>query len=297
MSTNGAAAATEDTAPAMDPASVEAAGGTIVTLPEPAESDGDAATPQSGERRKSEWVEKKRERGEGMREFRENAAKESQVLREQIQKQSEAIARLEGRLSAAPPQAAAAPAPDPYTPKIAQLRKDADRELALAAEGKTDMSRYYDIQEQISELVADRKIDAYKASIPAPQDSKPAELSILEAEYTWLASNEQARRWAAAAEDQLIAEGRPATMSTTREALAAAAVKFGLPVSGRQATPLAPGRRYGGGPSQATGGEDDGPRRVMLGAKDKELAKAMASMRGWTIEQSEAHLAKLAAEK
>ena len=294
MSTPEAATATAPEPSPLDSASVEAGGGRVVDLPEPAtpEDNGEPAAVTTSLHQRDD---KKRERGQAFREIREQAARETAELRALIQAQAETLAEIRGRMAATP--AAPAPvAPDAYGPKIAQLRREMDRELLAASKGETSMDRFYELQEQVTDLVADRKIEAFRKTMPAQEAQKPVEVAVLEGEFPWMASNEKARRWAVAAEDQLIAEGRPATLATSREALAAAAAKFGLG-NGKPATPANPGRRYSGAPSGTTGGEDEGPQRVVLGAKDMELVKAVASMRGLTMEQAAQYVAKLAAEK
>lgn len=298
---NGASTGSE-----VDPDSVVAGGGSVVEVPETEEKEPPAGEPEATPQERQTRADRRRERGDGMRSFRESFEKSQAELRATIAKQNEAIAELHGRLAGAQAQAPK-PDADPYAgvqDRLKKLRAEADAALGVASTtdkpdvARSQMNRYQDLQEEIMDIRSDVKtsmaIEKLRASMPV-QDNRPPEYVLLESEYPWLKSHEAARRWATAAEEQLIAEGRPETITTSREALAAAAVKFGLSAAPGKPTPSSQ-RRFSGSVPRDVGGDDE-PQHIAFSAKDMLLIKQYASVRGISVEEATKRMAKLATEK
>lgn len=149
------------------------------------------------------------------------AAEQDERLRRMELEQAE----LKGRMAAT----AQRPEEDENR-KIAELRQKRWSALARAdgAQSARDaemaLKDVDDIEEQIADIRVDRKLKAKQSSGPTREDY---EATALKAEFPFVGVDEKATRWAAGARLQLLADGKPDTLSTAREAAAMAARKFG----------------------------------------------------------------------
>ena len=200
---------------------------------------------------------------------------------QELQELREKIARLEGVVSARPQETK--PETDEATKRIDELTAQADRDLEMASTkgDQKAMDRYYASQREIGRLIARQEFAELVKTLPKPEHGPSAIQALVESEYPWLATNERARRWAANAEDQLILEGRPPTLATTKEALALAAVKFHLGGARPQTADL---RRYGG--VQSDDSEDTGTVTVKFDSASLPLIRAYAQRHNITDQEA-----------
>lgn len=115
--------------------------------------------------------------------------------------------------------------------------------------------------------------------------------SQIAAEYPWLGENAVATAAAAALERQMIGEGKPANLVTSRAAAAEIGKRFGL--NGASAAPGAANRgAYGGVPSRegASGAGGDGRPFISVATMDKDQKK-LAELTFPLLEAKDAHKA------
>jgi hypothetical protein len=196
----------------------------------------------------------------------------------------ESMAEMRGALSQRQTPAETPKPTTDYGKRLDEIEAQADRDLALASTtgDKDAMKRYYAGQREIAKVIAQQEFAELSKTLPRTESGGNAVQTIVEADFPWVATNEKARRWAAAAEDQLLVEGRPATIATTREVLALAAVKFNL---GGGRAPAADSRRYGGGPS-SDDGESSGVTKVAFPAESMAIVKSYANSHNITMEKA-----------
>lgn len=187
---------------------------------------------------------------------------------------------------------------DPFKRQMANIRAEQESiQLAMRSTQMTEAQlnekrqRFYELDDQANDLREQRVIQrAQQVAQQAARSPEGAgEEAIIRSEFPDVISHPQALAWAVGAYNQLVAEGEPRTLATSRKAMQKAAEnpRFGL----RQMTAPAPTatqqQRYGAMPIQAgarNGGSDISldkaqmkmalARWPQLAAQDEKLAYA-----------------------
>jgi hypothetical protein len=205
-----------------------------------------------------------------MREENERLRRENEEHRQRQQQFEVQLAEIRGRVEA---QTQRQPQ-DNGQDRLKAMRARANQVLSLVGEGKASMDEYYDAMDEYNDARAEARGGRQQPAMIAEQIGQEVERRALEAEFPWLPSNAQARRYADGEYDRMVAKGMPEGGATARAALAAAAAEFGL--GGSKAPPVSDGQRrlYAGISSRATGGSGDGTVSVSLDDREKALAHA-----------------------
>jgi len=158
------------------------------------------------------------------------------------------------------------------------IEREMERELALAAEGKSDMRRYWQLQRQQSELIADQRARQIVSEMmrQQPDPGLSATRQALEEKHPWLATNTEARAAADGYLRVLMAKRRVAqpSMALYNEACALAAKDFEL--GGDTAPSAASKARYAGVPSKE-GASSSAPAEAPASEDDLAIARAWAN--------------------
>jgi hypothetical protein len=254
-----------------------------VPIEQPADDGPDDVGPEAGspnaggptrkERKAATWQELKAKASRA-------DALEAQIAADRAERQrlAEQVAELRGRTNAI--QESQRPQ-NTVTDRVKALREEANQHLRVINESKDPATQaraleaYYDAQDKINDVRDDARWQQRRQEIgqSMPDVAVAASRSALENDHPWLATNEAARSAAIGYEQILLAKGKPASITTTREALAMAARDFGI---GGQSAPTDASRRKfalpSGGDGEGAGGGTQ--RTVPMTDGLKKLAEA-----------------------
>jgi hypothetical protein len=150
------------------------------------------------------------------------------------------IAELRGHVMARPsaPQYQQQPAEDPHAREIGQIRNEQETIQAAIRSGSIQdgqqlermRKRFYELDQRKDEVVEDRATRRALDQFRRQQSNQGGdyEETILRSEFPDVVSHQAAMGWARGTYYQMLAEGKPPTLQTSREALAKAAERFSL---------------------------------------------------------------------
>lgn len=175
----------------------------------------------------------------------------------------------------------AEPQKDPYKEAVEGIRREQERiqailrskEIVDPNELQQLKTEYYGLEDRRIEALERRMLDRVRGEVARPRDPAEAEAHILQSEFPEVVANGSALRWATGLFHQMVAEGKPANLTTSRAALKQASEKFGF--SEVQAPPpsAAQQAKYGAVSAQAgANGAQDG---IRLDKAAQRMALAM----------------------
>lgn len=172
---------------------------------------------------------------------------------------------------------------DPFKRQLANIRAEQESiQLAMRSTQMTEAqlnekrSRFYELDDQAQELRENRIMQ--RAQQIAQQAARPAdgagEEAIIRSEFPDVIGHAQAMAWAHGRYKQLLAEGEPGTLATSRKAMQEAAEnpRFGIRRPVAPAPTVTQQQRYGALPAQA--GARSSGSEVRLDAAQMKMAKA-----------------------
>lgn len=197
---------------------------------------------------------------------------------EQARREASEARALAARGYQAPPQQETAA--DPYKARVREIRSEQESiQVAFRTGGLTNAEdverlrkRYYDLEDKIEDLREEKVERRLAAKMPAPRQEGEYEERVLRDEFPEVIANGQATRYAIGVYQTLVAEGKPPTLVTSREAMRKAGERFGL--YGAKAPPVsdATKQKFGGVPAQA--GARSGGTETRLNKAQQKMALA-----------------------
>lgn len=231
-----------------------------------------------------------------------NARQEAAQLREQLREARErhstleaSVAEMRGYLQAKHQKENEGQ--DDDKKKIAALRREANNHLKLAGAARTEegvnaeMEAFYEKMEAANVIAAQRVL---RPQIEQGQRSQPTMEQLnqrqqLATEFPWALTNRRATALAGAIEADMIAEGKPATVATSRAALAEAAKMLNL--GGHQPPTNQQRSAYSGIPSREGENGNGAQKQVLNPAALQDWQKKLAEKAYPELEAPQAHKA------
>lgn len=187
--------------------------------------------------------------------------------------------QLEQRVSGVEQRAQQRQTEDPYVREIQNIRGEQESiQLAIRAGTVQDVerarTRFYELDERREAINRERiKREVIEEQRRQPQQQGTSyEEAALRNEFPDVVAHQSAVRYALGVYQQLVAEGKPDTLVTSREAMLKAAERFNLRQVAPPVASTAQQQRFGGVPAQA-GGKGNGSV-VRLESWEKKLATA-----------------------
>lgn len=246
----------------------------------------DEDRPQPRRERRENW---KAQREEEIRRVRE----ENEALRQQQ-------ARLEGQMQArlAQMERQMPRGEDPYEREVREIRRQQEliqrtlRSGSVQSEPEIEQlrDRYYELDSRSKDLDRQRIKHEVMQEWQRQQQQQAGqyEEQVLRSEFPEVIQHQQAIRWATGRYHQMVAEGKPPILATSRAALQEAAEHYGLRTPNIPRASEAQRQRYAAVPAQA--GTKTSSNEIRLEAGQKKMALAR-----WPhLEEHEAY-AKMAA--
>lgn len=170
---------------------------------------------------------------------------------------------------------------DPYEKQLGNIRQQQEviqaalRSGQIGTQGEVDRLRqqFYDLDAQGRKLDRDRIVkEVQEAQRKEQQPAAGAyEEQVLKAEYPDVIAHTQAMGYARGLYYQMVAEGKPPTLATSREALDKAAIRFGVRQAPLPVASAAQQAKYGAVAAQAG---TKGGGEVRLDDKQRKMAVA-----------------------
>ncbi len=170
---------------------------------------------------------------------------------------------------------------DPWSAAISDIRGRQERIQAVLRSGQITTeseieklkAEYYAEEDKHRELLERRIVERVRGEVSQQHNPAEYEAQILRSEYPDVADHQKALEWATGFFRQMVAEGKPANINTSRAALKAAGEKFGIIEPSVPAPSASQQARYGAVSAQAGGnGQSEG---VRLDRSAQRMAMAM----------------------
>lgn len=216
---------------------------------------------ENGEVTVAEEPRRRERRAERGRQRYEEVAADARAAREDAAAARREAAEWRARAMQPPPSATPNNEGDPLKRRLDGIRREQET-LMTAARSASDPSeatrikqRFYELEDERESVITDRAEERLRAKLAReqPQGGAQYEEHILRTEYEDVVAHPQAMQWAVGTYEQMVAEGKPRTLSTRRAAMQKAAERWELRKPSMPAPSASTQQRFGAVPAQAGG--------------------------------------------
>jgi hypothetical protein len=226
--------------------------------------------------RKERRAERGRDRYEELASRVERAEAEARRSREEAEEVRRQAYRERQEVFRQPP---AAPVKDNWKSQLDDIRREQEsiqvafRTGAITEQAEVERlkTRFYDLDERREELRYEKLKTELSQQIPQRREGEDEE-RILRSEFPEVVGHQQAVRFAIGLYNQMVAEGKPATLATSKEAMRKAGERFGLYQASAPPVPPSQQQKYGSVPAQA--GARTSSTEIRLTREQQRIARA-----------------------